>query len=135
MNVGKLVASSNDNFIIFGGNCEETSLVVRKHCQFLCKDLKGTFAPERTSLGHPWKYEDRIKIANEVEKFKKTFSEKQLKEKQFQVLKEALAKSNIAGSCKKFSDIPNDSIISGVVTALQFEVKAKCLARKVKKLV
>ena len=49
-----------------------------------------------------------------------------------EVLKEALAKSNIAGSCKKFSDIPNDSIISGVVTALQFEVKAKCLARKVK---
>lgn len=83
MNVGKLVASSNDNFIIFGGNCEETSLVVRKYCQFLCRDLKGTFAPERTSLWHPWKYEDRIKIANEVEKFKKTFSEKQLKEKQF----------------------------------------------------
>ena len=130
----------HDNFIIFGGNCEETSLVVRKYCQFLCKeiceienkvfeieglhvtfkcaespndmkmlailggelsnsakyfssfanvskdnctDLKGTFATDRTSLWHPWKYEDRIKIANEVEKFKKTLSEKRLKEKQF----------------------------------------------------
>ena len=234
MNVGKRVASSNDNFIIFGGNCEETPLVVRKYCQFLCKAifeienkvfeieglhvtfkcaelpndmkmlamlggglsnsakyfssfanvskdnctvLKGTFATDRTSLWHPWKYEERIKIANEVKKFKKTLSEKQLKEKQFrskftefiarkkstqefvplidklidhaqveplhvknnawqyffkEVLKEALAKSNIADSCKKFSDIPNDSIISRVVTALQFEVKTKCLARKVK---
>ena len=38
MNVGKRVASSNDNFIIFGGNCEETSLV-HKYCQFLCKEI------------------------------------------------------------------------------------------------
>ena len=30
----------------------------------------------------PWKYEERIKIANEVDKFKKSLSEKQLKEKQ-----------------------------------------------------
>ena len=28
----------HDNFIIFGGNCEETSLV-RKYCQFLCKEI------------------------------------------------------------------------------------------------
>lgn len=40
-----------------------------------------------------------------------------------EVLKEALAKSNIEDSCKKFSDIPNDGIISRVVTSLQFEVK------------
>ena len=39
INVGKRVASSNDNFIIFGGNCEETSPVVRKYCQFLCKEI------------------------------------------------------------------------------------------------
>ena len=39
LNVGKRVASSNDNFIIFGGNCEETSPVVRKYCQFLCKEI------------------------------------------------------------------------------------------------
>lgn len=35
-----------------------------------CTDLKGTFATDRTSLWHPWKYEERIKIANEVKKFK-----------------------------------------------------------------
>lgn len=248
INVGKRVASSNDNFIIFGGNCEETSLVVRKYCQFLCNeiseiekkvfeieglpvtfkcaelpndmkmlamlggelpnsarffstfadvskdnctDLKGTFLshpslsqgstirPPRTqTMWKPWKYEERIKIANEVVKFKKSLSEKQLKEKKFRskvtefiarknsrqefvpligklidlahveplhiknnawqyffkgVLKEAVGKSNLSDSCKKFADIPNDSIVSRVVTALKFEVKAKCLARKVKK--
>ena len=49
------------------------------------------------------------------------------------VLKEVVGKSNHPDSWKKFADIPNDSIVSKVVTALQFEVKAKCLARKVKK--
>ena len=49
------------------------------------------------------------------------------------VLKEVVGKSNLPDSWKKFTDIPNDSIVSRVVTALQFEVKAKCLARKVKK--
>ena len=44
-----------------------------------------------------------------------------------------MGKSNLPDSCKKFADIPNDSIVSRVVTALKFEVKAKCLARKVKK--
>ena len=153
INVGKRVASSNDNFIIFGRNCEETSPVARKCCQFLCKeisdieikvfeieglhvtfkcaelpndmkmlamlggelpnsarffstfadvskdnctDLKGTFSshlclsqgstiwPPRTqTMWKPWKYEDRIKIANEVDKFKKSLFQKQLKEKQF----------------------------------------------------
>jgi len=126
----------------------------------------------------PWKYEERIKIANEVDEFKKSLSEKQLKEKQFRskvtefiahkkshqefvpsigklidlahveplhiknnawqyffkgVLKEAVGKCNLPDSCKKFADIPNDSIVSRAVTALKFEVKAKCLARKVKK--
>lgn len=49
------------------------------------------------------------------------------------VLKEAVGKSNLPDSCKKFADVPNDSIFSRVVTALKFEVKAKCLTRKVKK--
>ena len=49
------------------------------------------------------------------------------------VLKEAVGKSNLPDSCKKFADIPNDSTLSRVVTALKFEVKAKYLARKVKK--
>ena len=40
INVGKRVASSNDNFVIFGANnCEETLLVLRKYCQFLCKEI------------------------------------------------------------------------------------------------
>ena len=39
------------------------------------------------------------------------------------VLKEAFAKSNLPDSCKKSADIPNDSIVSGVVTLLKFEVR------------
>ena len=39
VNVGKRVASSNDNYIIFGSNCEETAPAVRKYCQFLCKEI------------------------------------------------------------------------------------------------
>lgn len=35
--------------------------------------------------------------------------------------------------CKKFNDVPKDSPFSRVVTALKYEVKAKCLARKVNK--
>jgi len=49
------------------------------------------------------------------------------------VLREAVGKSNLPDSCKKFADIPNDSIVSRVVTALKFEVKAKCLVRTVKR--
>ena len=47
------------------------------------------------------------------------------------LLKEAIAKSNLSGACKKFNDVPKDSPFSQVVTALKYEVKAKCLARKV----
>ena len=39
LNVGKRVASSNDDFIIVGGKCAETSPVVHKYCQFLCKQI------------------------------------------------------------------------------------------------
>jgi len=61
-----------------------------------CTDLKGTFLshlslsqrstiqpPRPHTMLKPWKYQERIKIANEDEKFKKSLSEKQLKEKQF----------------------------------------------------
>lgn len=44
LNIGKRVASSSDNFIVFGGNVEETSLVVKKYINFVCKqivDLEG----------------------------------------------------------------------------------------------
>ena len=47
------------------------------------------------------------------------------------VLKEATAKSNLSGAHKKFSDVPKDSPFSRVLAALKYEVKAKCLARKV----
>lgn len=52
------------------------------------------------------------------------------------VLKEAIAKSNSSGACKKFNDVPKESLFSRVVTTLtcKYEVKAKCLARKVIKL-
>ena len=233
LNVGKRVASSNDNFIIFGANCEGSCPVVKKYVQLLCQeitnlegkvfeieglkvtfkfeevpndmkmlamlggelsnsakffssfanvskencsDLKGTFATNCRTMWHSWKYEERIAVANQVDKFKQSLSTKQLKEKQFRtkvtdfiskknsrqefvpligkliekahveplhiknnawqyffkgVLKEATAKSNLSGACKKFSDVPKDSPFSRVLTALKYEVKAKCLARKV----
>lgn len=44
LNVGKRVASSSDDFLVFGGDVEETSLIVKKYVNFVCKqikDLKG----------------------------------------------------------------------------------------------
>ena len=44
LNVGKRVASSSDNFIIFGANIEKSSIIVKKYVQSLCKqiaDLEG----------------------------------------------------------------------------------------------
>ena len=35
LNVGKRVVSSSDNFLIFGGNVEETSLIVKKDITFV----------------------------------------------------------------------------------------------------
>ena len=37
LNTGKRVASSYDNFLIFGANCEESSLVVKKYVLAVCK--------------------------------------------------------------------------------------------------
>ena len=48
-------------------------------------------------------------------------------------LKESIGKSNILPSQKTFSDVPEDSCFANMVTALQYEVKAKRLATKVKK--
>ena len=39
LNVGKRVASSSDNFLVFGGNVEETSLTVKKYINFVCKKI------------------------------------------------------------------------------------------------
>ena len=49
------------------------------------------------------------------------------------LLKQSIGKSNILSSQKTFSDVPEDSCFANVVTALQYEVKAKRLATKVKK--
>ena len=39
LNTGKRVASSSDNFLIFGANCEESSLVVKKYVQAARKQI------------------------------------------------------------------------------------------------
>ena len=39
LNVGRNVASSNDNSIVFGANCDETSPVVRKYVRFLLNQI------------------------------------------------------------------------------------------------
>ena len=40
LNVGKRVASSSDNILVFAGNVEETSLIVKKYINFVCKQIK-----------------------------------------------------------------------------------------------
>lgn len=51
------------------------------------------------------------------------------------LLKEAIGKSDILPSVKTFSEVPEGSCFVNVVTALQYEVKTKRLATKVKKMV
>lgn len=123
LNVGKRVASSSDNFLVFGANVEESSVVVRKYVQSVYKqilDLQGrvyeinglhvtfrfeelpndmkmlamlagelpnsatyfsTFANVSTNdykdlkgkfgcKWKPWKYEERVKVVKDVERFK-----------------------------------------------------------------
>ena len=44
LNSGKRVVSSRDNFLVFGANCQETSMVVKKYVLATCKqmaDLQG----------------------------------------------------------------------------------------------
>ena len=44
LNTGKRVASSNDNFLVFGANCDKKSSLVKKYIQAVCKqivDLEG----------------------------------------------------------------------------------------------
>ena len=49
------------------------------------------------------------------------------------LLKEAIGKSKLPPASKTFAEVPRDSCFARVVIALQYEVKAKCLARKVRK--
>ena len=235
LNVGRKVISSNDNFIVFGANCQETSPVVKKYVHsvvrqvadlegnvfeveqgvtvtfkfqelpndmkmiaFLagelsisaryfspfanvskhdCTNIKGTFGVGRGYTWSPWKYEHRVAVAKKVEKYKETLAKQNHSQKQVRskitdfiakqnsrqeflpllgkavekahveplhlknnawqyffrgILKEAIRKSRLPNTCKKFSDVPTDSALSRVITALQMELKAKCLARKVK---
>lgn len=37
-----------------------------------CSDLKGTFATNCRTMWHSWKYEERIAVANQVDKFKQS---------------------------------------------------------------
>ena len=39
LNTGKRVASSSDNFLVFGANVEESSLVVKKYAQYVYKRI------------------------------------------------------------------------------------------------
>ena len=50
----------------------------------------------------------------------------------FSKLKEAVAKSNILSTCKSFAEVPKDTSLGRLVTALQCEVKAGRLAKKVR---
>lgn len=49
------------------------------------------------------------------------------------VLKEAISKSKLPDTCKTFADVPVDSCFHRVITALRYELKFSCLARKVVK--
>ena len=49
------------------------------------------------------------------------------------ILKEAIRKSNLPANCNKYSDVPTESTFARVILSLQNEVKAKCLAKKVRK--
>ena len=49
------------------------------------------------------------------------------------ILKEALGKSGLLRSVSTFADVPSNSCFYKVIHSLQYEVKAKRLAKKVKK--
>lgn len=235
LNVGKRVASSSDNFLVFGANVEETSVIVRKYVQSVCKqivdlegktyeinglhvtfhfeelpndmkmlamlggelsnsatyfssfanvssndckDLKAKFGCSSSCRWKPWSYEERMKVVKKVENFKASLNDGKISEKDRRskvttfikqqksrqeftplvgkvidkahveplhlknnawayffkiVLKEAVAKSKISPSCKSYSDIPEDSCLSQIVSALKTKVKTGRLAKKVMK--
>lgn len=234
LNVGKQVASSSDNFLVFGANCESESCgVVQNYVKYACKQMKdlegkvfaiggfhvtfkfeelpndmkmlatlagelpnsaryfSTFATVSTedyrdlegqfATGNckwkVWDYNERLKVAQSVAKFKETLpkhlnaktsrskvtsfiaSKKSrqefvplvgkyidlahveplhLKNNAWQhyfkgVLKEAISKSKLPETYKTFADVPEESCFHRVITALRYELKCSCLARKVVK--
>lgn len=127
LNRGRHILSSNENFLIFGANCSESSLVVQRYVKFLfsemsdienktfqvngtevkftfsefpndlkmlaflagelsvsatyfstfanvntgnCDVVSGTFGPGPTHTWQPWRYNQRVAMAKEVEKLK-----------------------------------------------------------------
>ena len=145
-------------------------------CPFI--DLQGSFGSDASCKWRPWSFQQRVKVAESVEKFKISLQGKpgsakakrskvtefiahqksrqeftllvgklidnahveplHLKNNAWQyffkaLLKESIGKSNVLPSKKKISDVPEDSCFAIVVTVLQYEVKAKRLATKVKK--
>ena len=49
------------------------------------------------------------------------------------IFKEAISKSRLPDICKTFADVPVDSCFHQVITAVRYELKCSCLARKVLK--
>ena len=235
LNAGKRVASSSDNFLVFGANCEETSRLVSRYvqsvykqihdlvgkvfeingihvtfkfkelpndmkmlamlggelsnaatyfssfanvCQHDLTDLNGKFGYDPTCKWKPWSFKERIRVANSVENFKKSLERKKISKKTKRskvtefiagkktrqefppllgelidsahveplhmknnawqyffktLLKEALGKSGLLPVISTFADVPTSSVFYKVIHSLQYEVKAKCLAKKVKK--
>ena len=235
LNAGKRVASTSDNFLVFGANCEETSRLVSRYvqsvykqihdlvgkvfeingihvtfkfkelpndmkmlamlggelsnaatyfssfaniCQHDLTDLNGKFGYDPTCKWKPWSFKERIRVANSVENFKKSLEKKKIsmKTKRSKVtefiagkksrqefppllgelidnahveplhlknnawqyffktlLKEALGKSELLRAISTFADVPTSSVFYKVIHSLQYEVKAKRLAKKVKK--
>jgi hypothetical protein len=133
LNIGQIVLSSNENFLLFGGNCSENCIPVKRFLQKLLVDIRrieattytisckskivnvkffiselpndmkmlaflggelsnsakyfssfgdvsldtarkptGAYGPQPSHTWKPWKYDQRILVANKVEKLKKS---------------------------------------------------------------
>ena len=127
LNRGKHILSSCENFLVFGANCGESSIVIQRYVKFLfseiseikktsfvvngkeikfefsefpndlkmmaflagelslsatyfstfanvstkdCCEVDGTFGPKPKDKWRPWKYAERVSVANEVSKLK-----------------------------------------------------------------
>ncbi|CAH3154528.1 unnamed protein product [Pocillopora meandrina] len=97
-----------------------------------CTDLGGTFGSRPSCKWKPWKYANRLKDAKAVDSFKVSLDGKPLLAKHKRS-KEAVAKSYIPSTCKTFAEVQKDTSLGRLVTALKCEVKAGCLAKKVRK--
>ncbi|KAJ7337891.1 hypothetical protein OS493_008050 [Desmophyllum pertusum] len=98
------------------------------------RDLVGQFGTGNCKW-KAWDYNQRVKVAESVAKLKENLS-KHLTPKTFcskGLLKEAISKSKLPDTSKTFADVPVESCFHRVITALRYEMKCSCLARKVVK--